>query len=146
MFYYVFSEHVFIFPILFTCSSLYHQDSFAVCIAIVFHRDLEPFQTRLSYGIAPFETHRPQISCSQCFSTGAASFDSLSEVSGQGQTYWNVLWDETNCQLTLLEETGYERQQKSNKNTRVLQFVLEVHNPLFSVGKLRRNELMGRSQ
>ena len=91
VFYYVFSEHVFIFPILFTCSSLYHQDSFAVCIAIVFHRDLEPFQTRLSYGIAAFETHRPQISCSQCLSTVAASFDSLREVSGQGQTYWNVL-------------------------------------------------------
>ena len=64
VFYYVFSEHVFIFRILFTCSSLYHQDSFAVCIAIVTHRDLESFQTSLSYGIAPFETHRSQISCS----------------------------------------------------------------------------------
>ena len=30
------------------------------------------------------------------------------------------------------------------KNNRVLQFMLEVHNPLFSVGKLRRNKLMGR--
>ena len=85
MFYYVFSEHVFIFRILFTCSSLYHQDSFAVCIAIVTHRDLEPFQTRSSYGIAHFETPRPQISCSQSLSTAAASFDSPSEVSGQGQ-------------------------------------------------------------
>ena len=30
------------------------------------------------------------------------------------------------------------------KNNRVLQFMLEVHNPLFSVGILRRNKLMGR--